>query len=87
MATKSKSLCTGCRADYYNGQGAKECWSYKSAKIVDRYRIGWWTAPTEAGAFTKIKTLNCHHAPGQYAHYEKLPDFVTADERKRIEAA
>jgi hypothetical protein len=79
MTCKSKSLCVGCRDNFYNGGnplGVKECWSYKSAKVVTRYRIGWWTAPTEPGAFTKVKTLDCHHAPGQYGHYEKLPDFA-----------
>ena len=79
---KSKSLCVGCRDNFYNNNnplGAKECWGYKSAKVVTRYRIGTWTLPTEPGAFTKVKTLSCHHAPGQYGHYDKLPSCAAKE--------
>jgi hypothetical protein len=75
--------CSGCRDDFYNGQnelGVKECWSLKSAKVVTRYRLGWWTTPDTPGAFTKVKTNSCHHAPGRYAMYEKLPSFVSITE-------
>ena len=77
--TKSKALCEGCRNDFYNGQGADECWSFKDANVCNRFRLGWWTAPTERGAFRKVQTLSCHHAPGKYAHYARLPDFVKPD--------
>ena len=73
---KDKSFCSGCRDNFYNGQGASECWSYRSAKTATRYRINWWTAPTEPGAFTKVKTFTCHKAPGKYAHYDELPSFA-----------
>ena len=73
---KDKSLCGGCRNDFYNGQGAKECWSYKGAKVCARWRLDWWTAPTVPGAFQKVQTLDCHHAPGKYAHYKELPVFA-----------
>jgi hypothetical protein len=79
--------CPGCRDDFYNGQnriGVTQCWSLKSAKVVTRYRLGWWTAPTAPGAFTKVTTNSCHYATGRYAHYTELPDFVTADERSRV---
>jgi hypothetical protein len=76
VSAKSKQLCVGCRDNYYNGQGAAECWSYKTAKVVTRYMLGWWTAPTVPGAFTEVETLRCHSAPGQYAMYEKLPEFA-----------
>lgn len=77
-----KKYCAGCRDDFYNHRespgfdGATECWSLKSAKVVTRYRLGWWTAPTEPGAFQQVTTNSCHHAPGQYAHYEQLPTFA-----------
>lgn len=74
--SKSTKYCAGCRDNFYNGQANFSCfgcWSLKDAKVVTRYRIGWWTAPTEPGAFVKVKTYDCHHAPGRYAHYEKLP--------------
>ena len=33
-----KSMCRGCRDDFYNGgnpYGTKECWHFKDAKVVD----------------------------------------------------
>jgi len=72
-------MCIGCRADFYNGKndlGVTECWHLKTAKVVTRYRLGWWTSPDTSGSFTKIRTLDCHHAPGQYALYKKLPAFA-----------
>lgn len=75
---KSKALCRGCRDDFYNGQGASECWSFKDAKVVTRYRIDWWTQPTTRSAFTKVATLDCHYAPGKYGHYKELPAHLAA---------
>lgn len=85
MITKSKAMCDGCRENYYNGVGecpisgkanTKECWHYESARVVRRFRIGWWTPPGSRGAFTEVETLHCHHAPGKYAHYDELPAFA-----------
>ena len=79
---KSKQLCSGCHNNFYNGNndiGVSGCWSFKSAAVVKRYKIGWWTQPTQSGAFKKVWALNCHHAPGQYALYDQLPDFVTTE--------
>ena len=76
---KDTTYCRGCRNDFYNGQnelGVKECWCLKDAKIVTRYRIGWWTPQNSAKNFTKFKTYNCHHAPGRYALMEKLPEHL-----------
>ena len=78
--TKNKALCLGCRDNFYNGNnpiGVQECWLYKNAKVVRRFRLGWWTRPTEPGVFKEVTTLSCHHAPGQYAHYERLPGCAT----------
>ena len=72
--SKTKSFCAGCRNNFYNGNnsiGIKECWSYKSARMVRRWKIGWWTMPLSPKAFREVYTLNCHHAPGQYAMYDK----------------
>jgi hypothetical protein len=69
-------LCEGCRNNFYNQSGNSNtgrCWSFDNAKVVTRYRIGWWTQPTSPTAYTKVKTLDCHHAPGQYALHEELP--------------
>lgn len=83
-----RQYCTGCRDDYYNSQNAANggCWSLKHAKVVTRYRIGWWTEPTKPGAFTKVKTNSCHYATGRYAHYEKLPSFAVSLHRKSRQA-
>jgi hypothetical protein len=74
---KDTKHCKGCSDDFYNGNndlGVRECWLLKRAKVVTRYKIGWWTQPTELGAFTKVKTYDCHKASGRYALYEELPD-------------
>jgi hypothetical protein len=78
MTEKSKSLCLGCRSDFYNKtpETDGECWSYEKAQVVTRYRIGWWVEPTVPGAHVRVETLHCHHAPGKYAHRETLPDFA-----------
>jgi hypothetical protein len=87
--TKQK-YCSGCRDDFYNHGGhaldGKNCWMLRGAKVVTRYRIGYWTAPTQPGAFDKVTTLNCHYAPGKYAHITELPNCVTSEERKRIKS-
>lgn len=70
--SEKQKLCAGCRSDFYNGKnsvGVKECWSFQAANVVTRYRLGWWTRPTGTDAFSKVKTLTCHHAPGQYMDY------------------
>ena len=69
-------LCAGCRDNFYNGNnplGVKRCWSLDTAKVVTRYRLAWWTAPTVPGAFQKVTTHSCWSAPGQFAQYEHLP--------------
>ena len=81
--TKQQKLgfCAGCSDDFYNGKnslGVSECWALESAKVCTRYRLGWWIEPTVPGAFQKVRTLECHHAPGHYAHYERLPSFAKA---------
>lgn len=79
MNKHDKKYCRGCRDDFYNGKnsiGVKECWSYPTAKVVRRYKIGWWTRPDSPGAFTKIKTHDCHWEPGKYGFYEELPAFA-----------
>jgi hypothetical protein len=70
---KSKALCGGCRDDYYNGCGAKECWSYKSARVVKRWKQGWWTPTDQPGALEEVRTLDCHSEPGKNAFLKVLP--------------
>ena len=43
---RDKKYCVGCNDNFYNGNnpsGVKEYWGYKSARVVTRYAIGWWT--------------------------------------------
>ena len=75
MAGQQK-YCSGCRNDFYN-HGGKGCWRINDAKVVTRYRIHWWTAPTVPGAFTKVQTNSCHDAK-KYDYYDKLPACAVA---------
>ncbi len=77
-------LCHGCRDDFYNDHnplGVKQCWNLKTAKVVKRWRLGWWTQPTVPGAFQEVKTLSCWYCPGQYAHCDKLPAHAVEPRR------
>lgn len=73
------ALCSGCRDDFYNDHnpiGVKECWALKTAKVVTRWRIGWWTPQDRVENFRRVQTLSCHHSPGQYAQTERLPEHL-----------
>jgi hypothetical protein len=79
---KDTKYCEGCRDNFYNGNNTldiKECWHLAHARVVTRYRIDWWTRPTEPGAFRKVKTYSCHSAPGVYADYKELPESAARD--------
>lgn len=80
-------LCRGCRDDYYNHQGEGRCWSLEKAEVVERFRIGWWTQPTSHNAYTKVVTLSCHNAPGQYAQHTEMPACFPGLSRVRSEKA
>lgn len=73
-----KVYCVGCGDNFYNGSndmGIKECWNFKSAKVVNRFRIGWWTPQDRKENFTKVTTFNCHKEIGRFAFYDKLPSL------------
>lgn len=76
---KKIDKCDGCRNQFYNNNNAlniKTCWSLKKAKVVTRYKIGWWVTPVSKKVFTRIKTLDCHQAPGRYALMKELPNHL-----------
>lgn len=76
---KSKGLCVGCRENFYNGYndiGTKECWNYKSARVVKRYRIGWWTPQDRAENFDPVMVMSCRCDTGRFAYYDKLPGHL-----------
>jgi hypothetical protein len=76
-----QQYCSGCRDDFYNHrEGQGPCWSLESAMVVKHWRIGWWTQMDKASNFTKVTTLSCHHAPGQYAQMEKLPKHLGGEQ-------
>lgn len=60
----NKSMCDGCRNDFYNGNNpydVKECWSFKDAQVVDK--VGHSSIHVCGGPDTKmVKTLSCWHA-------------------------
>ncbi|KKL64549.1 hypothetical protein LCGC14_2163890 [marine sediment metagenome] len=74
--SKDTGPCVGCRQDFYNGNndlGISQCWTLDKARLVKRWRLGWWVVPTVAGAFVEVQTYNCHHEPGRYAFEKELP--------------
>ena len=76
---RDKQYCVSCHDDFYNGNnemGIKECWGFKSAKVVAKFRIGWWTPQDKKENFTKVTTHNCHTNTGAYAFYDKLPKHL-----------
>jgi len=60
----TKSMCVGCRDNFYNGNndlGVKECWMFKTAKVVKKRRVHMderppWTAKPET-------VLDCRREP------------------------
>ncbi len=83
--------CRGCRNDFYNGRqnvgGSTRCWSAETGEMVTRYRIHYMTAPTEKGAFTKVKVPSCYHQANGYVFRDRLPDFVKAGDLARRKRA
>jgi len=76
---KDKKYCIGCKDDYYNHdnpQSVNECWGYKTAKVVKRYCIGWWTPMDKKERFWEVQTHNCHTETGRTAFLEKLPSHL-----------
>lgn len=74
--------CNGCRDDFYNRSELSpdgRCWHRQTAKVITRYAIGTWTAPTQQGAFTEVRKPDCYHQPGTH-YYNKLPDFVRRED-------
>lgn len=60
----TKSQCVGCRDDFYNDHnpyGVKECWGFKSARVVNK--VGYSSIYVTGGIDGKMtKTLSCFNA-------------------------
>jgi len=77
---RDQKYCDGCDNNFYNGNnpmGIKECWSFKTAKVVVKYVIGWWVPQDRKGNFSKITTHNCHTKTGKFAYFDKIPSHLT----------
>lgn len=56
-----KTMCEGCRDNYYNQVEPNGCWFFKNAKVVDK--VGYAHINVTGGPDTKmVKTLSCWHA-------------------------
>lgn len=60
---KTKQMCQGCRDDFYNHNREGGCWSFKTAKIVKRVRVGIWEQPPYSKDRAE-KCLSCYRPDG-----------------------
>ena len=77
---KSRTMCAGCKDDFYNGHntlGVKECWSFKDAEIVKVIQVGYWERPPYENRDIE-KRLSCYRK--RDVVFVKVPDQST---RKR----
>lgn len=79
---EKRQYCSGCRENFYNGNnphGIKECWMLKTAKLVKRFKIYWWTPMDKASNFTEVKVLSCYtdlkNGHG-HAYLTSIPDHL-----------
>lgn len=68
---KTKSMCSGCREDYYNHNAEGGCWMFSDARIVERSQVGTWQNPPYK--WLPQETLSCHTAP-EGRHWIKKDD-------------
>jgi hypothetical protein len=64
MTKKTKSMCSGCHENFYNGHndyGIKECWSFKSARVVKKKLVHKDHVPPWDHA--AVTTLSCYRKP------------------------
>ena len=60
---KSKEMCRGCYNDFYNHHRDDGCWSFKSAKVVKRIKVGTFEDPPYAKERAQT-CLSCFVAQG-----------------------
>lgn len=79
---EKKQYCSGCVDNFYNANNEyniKECLYLKTAKLVKRYKIYWWTPMDKASNFTEVKVLSCYHDlvnGNGYAYLKEIPDHL-----------
>lgn len=77
MPEKSKSMCAGCRDDFYNGNnpmGIQECWHFTSATVENRIIVGIHERPPYKRK--PQACLSCFHPTGKAA---VKPEALGAD--------
>ena len=78
----SREACRGCYDDFYNGAD-RRCWSAEKGTMMTRYQIYYLTAPTQKGAYTKVRKPSCYRQVNSYVFHNALPDFVKASDLNR----
>lgn len=79
--TKSRSMCSGCKDDFYNGHnnlGIEECSSFPNAEIVKVIRIGFWERPPYRDKPIE-KKLSCYRKKDNV--FVKVPDQSTRNKK------
>jgi hypothetical protein len=79
--SKNKSMCRGCRNDFYNHSQKDGCWCFNDATIVERIQVGTWEPPPyEKNRAQKV--LSCYHPKG-YAMLKTDDCRVVDSKRER----
>lgn len=73
---KSKEMCSGCRDDFYNRNRSGGCWSFVTAKVVTRMKVGTFQPPPYI--WTPQKCLSCFHQQG-YSMIQRTDPRVVKD--------
>lgn len=60
--SKSRDMCQGCYDDFYNRNRTEGCWSFASAVVVKRVRVGTWQNPPYL--WQPVTCLSCYHPEG-----------------------
>ena len=76
-----RKYCSGCANNFYNGNnelGVKDCWSFKSAKVVSRITVGHWENPPYKNK-KKIRVADCFHERGSGRTHYIEPESLTSE--------
>ena len=77
MTNKTKSMCSGCRDDFYNHNRPGGCWRFLEAKVLARTRVGIWQNPPYR--WSPQATLSCHSPEGSVWIKEDDPRIKDTD--------
>jgi hypothetical protein len=77
-----RAACHGCHDDFYNRSDSR-CWSAEKGTMMTRYQIYYMTAPTQKGAYTKVRKASCYRQVNGSVFHNTLPNFVKASDLNR----